>query len=34
LPVLVGPRMARTGASERRAIIAECGSVPNERKVP
>ena len=33
LPVLVGPRIARTGASERGAIISECGSAP-ERKVP
>ena len=26
LPVLVGPRIARTGASERGAIVSECGS--------
>src|SRR6478672_5717514 len=34
LPVLVGPRMARTGASERGAIIFECGSARGEGKVP
>jgi hypothetical protein len=34
VPVLVGPRIARTGASERRAIMIECGSVSTPRKVP
>jgi hypothetical protein len=34
LPVLVGPRMARTKASERGAIGFECGSVRAERKAP
>src|SRR3982750_4092529 len=33
-PVLVGPRMARTGASERGAIMVECASDWDERKVP
>src|SRR5918997_5308210 len=34
LPVWVGPRMARTGASERGAIMSECGSARGEGKVP
>ena len=32
MPVLVGPRMARTGASERGAMHFECGSASEGRK--